>query len=312
MVKFGMCFSRDFEGVVPLGHIGKKLPVYLRLLNLCQKEGWEAYVLTRKTYEGGNNFDGAWLFNNGKFERVEKPVKVDLVFDWVGNLLFPPESEQKLKVVNIRKFKELCFNKWEAYITLSDFMPKTYWVGDIENVGKLINKVQTKNIVLKPHDGLRGKDIFIGKKENLKNFKPEKTGRKYILQEFVDTSCGIPNLTPGNHDLRIVVVNGEVVWSHIRVPAEGKYLANTAQGGQLTEIDYDKAPRGVKKIVKDISNRFYRKYDNPVFSLDFGINEEGQPKIFEINDQIGFPRWEMKNRDVFLNALVENFKSKLH
>ena len=34
-------------------------------------------------------------------------------------------------------------------------------------------------------------------------------------------------------------------------------------------------------------------------------------KIFEINDQIGFPRWEMKNRDIFLKALVLNFKSKL-
>jgi len=45
--------------------------------------------------------------------------------------------------------------------------------------------------------------------------------------------------------------------------------------------------------------------------LDFGINEKGEPKIFEINDQIGFPRWEMKNRDVFLKALVENFRSKI-
>ena len=113
------------------------------------------------------------------------------------------------------------------------------------------------------------------------------------------------------HDLRVAIVNNKVVWSHIRVPMEGKLLANSAQGGNLTEIDYEKAPKGVKKIVKDISNRFYKKYDNPIFSIDFGINEKGEPKIFEINDQIGFPKWEMKNRDVFLNALVENFKSKI-
>ena len=33
--------------------------------------------------------------------------------------------------------------------------------------------------------------------------------------------------------------------------------------------------------------------------------------IFEINDQIGFPLWEMKKRDLFLKELVKNFKKKL-
>lgn len=311
MVKFGMCFSRDFEGVTPLGHIGNKLPVYLRLLNLCQKEGWEVYALTRKTYKGDSNFNGAWSFKNGKFEKVKKLVKINLVFDWVGNLLFPPKVKQRLRVVNIREFKELCCDKWETYLSLKSHMPKTFWVGELKNAGKLVDKVKTNNIVVKPYNSLKGKDIFIGKKEDFKNFKPEKEGRKYILQEFVDTSNGIPNLTRGMHDLRVVIVNNKVVWSHIRVPAAGKFLANVAQGGKLTEIDYEKAPGGVKKIVKEISNRFYKKYDNPVFSIDFGINQKREPKIFEINDQIGFPRWEMKNRDTFLNALVENFKLKI-
>lgn len=311
MVKFGMCFGKSFEGTTPLNHIGKKLPVYLRLLDLCQKEGWEVYVLTRKTYVGGNSFNGAWLFKNGRFEKVEKMVKIDLVFDWVGNLRFPPKREKDLKVVNTREFKELTCNKWEACRALSDYMPKTFWVGDLKNAASLVNRVKTTNIVLKPFDGLRGKGIFIGTKEKLKDFNPKNKITKYILQEFVDTSKGIPNLTPGRHDLRIVVINGEVVWCHVRVPAEGSLLANAAQGGNLTEVDYSKVPESVKKIVEEISGRFYKDYDNPVFSIDFGINEKGTPKIFEINDQIGFPQWGMKNRDNFLKALVINFKSKL-
>jgi len=311
MIRFGMCFSRSFEGVAPLSHIGKKLPVYLRLLELCQAEGWKVYILTRKTYKGGNGFDGAWLFKNGKFVRVEETVRLDLVFDWVGNLLFPPKNEKSLKVVNIRKFKELTCNKWEAYLKLSSYMPKTYWVGNLKNAAKLVSKITTDNVVLKPYDGLRGKGIFIGLKEDLKNFSPEKEGKKYILQEFIDTSNGVPNITSGRHDLRIVVVNGKAVWCHVRVPAEGSLLANAAQGGSLTEVDYSKVPESVKKIVKIISKIFYKEYDNPIFSLDFGIDKDGNPKIFEINDQIGFPKWEMKNRDNFLNALVQNFSSKI-
>jgi len=41
------------------------------------------------------------------------------------------------------------------------------------------------------------------------------------------------------------------------------------------------------------------------------VGKNGVPKIFEINDQIGFPKWEMKNRDNFLNFLVKNMADKL-
>lgn len=306
----GICFSNDFAGNKPLSHIHIKRPVYLRLLEFIQDSGLNGFVLTRKTYEGNSIFNGAWAYHNGKFKIFKERVKIDLVYDRVGGIVFPPRNDQML-VVNRRDFKILSWNKWKTYKEIGEFMPGTYWVGDLNNINKVVDEIKTKNIVVKPYNSLKGNDIYIGLKENLINFKPEKAGRIYILQEFIDTSCGIPNLTEGMHDLRIVIINNKVVWSHIRVPAKGKLLANAAQGGSLTEIDYDKAPEKVKKIVKDISNRFYKKYDNPVFSIDFGVNEKGIPKIFEINDQIGFPRWEMKNRDTFLKALIENFESKI-
>ncbi len=306
----GICFSNELVGCDPLSHIHIKRPVYLRLLELIQDSGFNSFVLTRTTHKGNSVFKGGWIFDKGKFEIIRKNIKIDLVYDRVGGVTFPPQDD-RMRVVNRRDFKILTWDKWQTYNEIGEYMPKTFWVGELSNIGKIIDKAKTKNIVLKPYNSLKGNDIFIGKKEDLKFFKPERQGRKYILQEFVDTSNGIPNLTEGMHDLRVVVVNGEVVWSHIRVPAKGKLLANAAQGGILTEINYDKVPNSVKKIVKDISNRFYNKYDNPIFSIDFGINERGEPKIFEINDQIGFPRWEMKNRDVFLKALVVNFREKL-
>lgn len=306
----GICFSGDFSGNKPLSHIHIKRPVYLRLLDLIQDSGFNCFVLTRKTYEGNSIFNGSWVFDNGKFKIIKKKVKMDLVYDRVGGIAFPPQGDQ-MQVVNRRDFKILAWDKWKTYNEIGQFMPKTFWVGELDNLNKVVGKVKTENIVLKPYNSLKGNDIFIGKKEEVKNFKPERLGRKYILQEFVNTSNGIPNLTFGKHDLRVVVINNKVVWSHIRVPAKGKFLANAAQGGRLTEINYDKVSKEVKKIVREVSNRFYRKYDNPIFSIDFGINEKGDPMIFEINDQIGFPRWEMKNRDTFLRALMENFKSKI-
>lgn len=309
MKRFGMCFSRDFEkNDDPLGHIGEKLPVYLRLLELCRKEGWEVYVLTRKTYKGNGIFEGAWLFNGGnKFSVTTKPVKIDLVYDRSGGINFPPDND-KLDVVNRRNFKILCWNKWLAYKEIGKFMAKTFWVGKGENLPGVLDEIKTELVVLKPFNGLKGMGIYIGPKNKAKKF--DLSNKKYIAQEFLDTSAGIPGIVTGIHDLRVAIANGKAVWCHVRTPMEGKLKANVAEGGTLTEIDYKIVPGSVKKIVDEISKYFYQQYDNPSYSIDFGI-EKGKPFIFEINDQIGFPKWEMKNRDNFLKELVKNFKEKL-
>jgi glutathione synthase/RimK-type ligase-like ATP-grasp enzyme len=306
-VNFGICFSKPFEGNNPLEHIGIKLPVYLRLLEFAQNEGWNVYVLTRKTYLGKSIFNGAWLFENGEFKQVFDKVKIDIVYDRTGGVNFPPK-EDDLNVFNNREFKILCWDKWMAYQEIGEYMPKTYWIGDKSGLKEQIKKIKTDWLVLKPFNGLKGIGIFIGPKEEAVNFQFLGKKPKYIVQEFLDTSRGIPKITNGLHDLRVAVVNGKVVWCHVRVPIEGTFKSNAAQGGNLTEVDYDKVPESVKKIVNDVIPKFSKKYNNPSYSLDFGIGRDGIPKIFEINDQIGFPQWEMKNRDVFLKELIESFK----
>lgn len=301
-INFGICFSQEFVGDSPLSHIGVKLPVYLRLLDLCRRQGWGVYVLTRRTYFGNGVFNGVWQYQGGLFTPRTGETKVDLVYDRTGGVQFPPANDS-LKVVNRRDFKILAWDKYQTYRTIGKYMPKTVWLKDLV-------EIKTDWVAVKPYNGLKGKGVYVGPR---RVFKEESLppGKKYIVQEFVDTSAGIYGLAPGIHDLRVVVVNGGVVWCHIRIPAKGKMLANRAQGGTLTEVNYAAVPQSVKKIVKIISEKFYQEYNNPIFSLDFGIDRKGKPWIFEINDLIGFPRWEMKNRDKFLNALVENFKLKI-
>src|SRR3990172_13051290 len=96
MFKVGIIFSREFEGNEPFAHIGVKTPVYLRLLDLIEEEGWEAFVLTRKTYQGDGVFNGVWSYKKGKFERIESPVKINLVFDRSAGVKFPPENDNSV------------------------------------------------------------------------------------------------------------------------------------------------------------------------------------------------------------------------
>lgn len=319
MIKFGICFSKKFEGNEPLSHIiDIKYPVYIRLLELIQKEGWEVYVLTRRTYQGHGVFNGAWLFEKDKFIKKDEPFKIDVVFDRTGGVEFPPDEESGLRVVNSRDFKVLCWNKWLAYKELGKYMPETRWEGDISKKGKArqslkkaLSGVKGEWVVLKPYDGQQGIGVFVGTKDKAYQFKVPRKYPKYVVQEFVDTSFGIDGIASGLHDLRVAIVNGKPVWCHVRTPAAGSFKANVAEGGTLTEVDYQRVPGSIKEIIDEITPKFSKKYDNPTYSLDFGIGKDGKPKIFEINDQIGFPRWEMKNREVFLAELVENFKQKL-
>jgi hypothetical protein len=310
MINVGLCFSKPLAEIDPLAHITSKYSVYTRLLDFMAQKGWQIYVFTRKTYQGNGVFQGAWVYQNGKFSIEKNNVKADLVYDRSAGVNFPPGGDESVIWVNRRDFKVLAWDKWLAYQKIGKYMPQTIWIENRDEVETVISQIKSDWVVLKPFNGLKGLGIFIGSKADALNFKLDQKYKNYIAQEFVDTSKGIKGITGGRHDLRVAIVNGKAVWCHVRIPPEDSFLANAAQGGELTELDYDTVPGSVKEIVKEISEEFYREYDNPIYSLDFGL-QDGQPYIFEINDQIGFPKWEMKNRDAFLKALVDNFESKL-
>jgi len=306
-----MTFSKEFSGNNPLGHIGTKKAVYIRFLELCVEAGWDTYVLTKKTYKGNGIFEGVWKFSDEKFTPITEPVKINLVYDRSAGVSFPPDGDKSIIFVNRRDFKVLCWDKWKAYAEIGEYMPKTETVKSKEELPEVLSRLKTDTVVLKPYNGLKGIGVYIGPKDGAESFEMNKKYKLYIAQEFVDTSGGIAGITTGLHDLRLAIVNTKVVWSHVRVPPEGSLKANAAAGGILTEVSLEKIPENVLKIAEKIAKEFSQKYDNPTYSLDFGIDKSGKPYIFEINDQIGFPKWEMKNRDSFLKELVVNFKNKL-
>jgi len=310
MTNVGVLFSKPLTDIDPLSHIGSKYSVYTRLLDFMGQKGWDVFVFTRKTYKGNGVFEGAWQYRDGKFKLENGEVKADLVYDRSAGVNFPPEGDNFVTWVNSLDFKVLAWDKWAGYKKIGQYMPQTVWIESQEEVKEAVSKIKSDWVVLKPFNGLKGLGIFIGPKEEAIDFKLDPKYKNYIAQEFVDTSKGIDGVTAGMHDIRVAIVNGKAVWCHVRIPAEGSFKANAAQGGELKELDYTKVPESIKKIVEEVSEVFYKEYDNPVYSLDFGIME-GKPYIFEINDQIGFPKWEMKNRDPFLTELIKNFEMKL-
>ena len=112
-----------------------------------------------------------------------------------------------------------------------------------------------------------------------------------MVQEFLDSSVGIPGITDGMHDLRITVINGKPINSFLRVPKEGSYLANIAQGGSGTSIDLKQIPKEVINLVYRIDEKV-KKYFPAIYAADFIHSDKGY-KLLELNSRPGVqhPDW---------------------
>jgi len=91
--------------------------------------------------------------------------------------------------------------------------------------------------------------------------------------------------------------------AHVRTPKKGSFLANVAQGGKIKEIPLEKLPKKVITAVRKTQKRIDRKYNFPIYSIDFGLQKD-RPYIFELNDQIGFPRATMRSHKKFIEGLL--------
>ena len=74
-----------------------------------------------------------------------------------------------------------------------------------------------------------------------------------LLQEFIDSSIRIPGIVEGLHDIRVTTINGEPVYTFVRIPKEGSFLANVAQGGKEMPLTLDKLPNDLLKLVEKIN-----------------------------------------------------------
>ncbi len=191
---------------------------------------------------------------------------------------------------------------------LGDSMPKSNCIRTQENLLlHLDDYKEIPRVVLKPARGMQGKDIIIDSPQNIARTEL-KAATEYTLQEFVDTSSGILGITSTYHDLRVVIVNGETVLSHVRTPKHGSLLANVAQGGSIQEVLTKDIPDFIRDATRKIQSLIDEKYDFPLYSIDFGIQNKTTPFVFELNDQIGFPSEIMTGSKTFINRVLKSLE----
>ena len=203
---------------------------YMDFIRLAEKKFSIFYVRNKNKYRGQGTFSQGYLFKKGKFEEYNKKIYARIIYN---KTTLHANGGRDWEIVNKWNLYKVSSDKFRSYNLFKKFMKPTYRIHSKNDFNKKINNINANWVVFKPNRGGEGKGIIIGSKNSVAEKIKKFDG---IIQEFIDTSDGIPRIHNTYHDMRILVMNGKIVQTYIRIPKKGNYLANIARGGRMKEI----------------------------------------------------------------------------
>ena len=290
---------------------------YEYFYDLCLKNNIQMYRASYEWYDYKNHiFKHAWIFEGkgGKWKKVSD-IKPDLVYDKTKarmEVYYKKELiGEKYPFINDLNFTQLIDDKLIVSLLFPEWSKKNWVIKNKEDLKKFLPFIKTKLVVLKPVLESGGKGIQILKKEEA--LKKAVIDRPYLLQEFIDSSRGVPGVSTNTHDLRLVFINDTIIYSYIREPKKGSYLANLAQGGSLMIVPKNKLPKSLAPIIK-YANELFKTFNPRVYSIDFMFDEKKRPWIVELNSMPGlfFTPEEKPYMIEMYKELLKVFKKRLN
>lgn len=241
--------------------------------------------------EKKRHFTKGWLFRDGVWKKVKKPIVPDLILDKVTSKRDYQLHGLKLRIAEHTKtfnhpnFRALFDNKLSQYMFFSEHMPPSFMVHNKQALKSSIDKIKTGRAVLKPLYGSGGFGILIDTKEKLVK---KRISYPVLLQEFVDGSDGIPgNKNKALADLRIVFVNHKPTYALSRIAKKDSLFTNFHQGAHAEIIPINKIPATVRVMIKKIQHTL-SAFPECHYSLDFLFTKKGKPLLMEMNTTPGF------------------------
>ena len=245
-------------------------------------------VRGKKTYKGGLRFSGYWEFRDSAFHRHDKEIEADLLF-MRGKL----KVDRGINMINDPKLHALCDDKAKTYRRFTDISPMSIRVNNRRVLMAGLKKISSKLVVAKPVDGFGGAGIVIDTAEKV----PKKLHDfPYLLQEFIDTSGGIPGICTGLHDFRMISVQGQIVSVFIREPRQGSYLANVSQGASIWELPVKDIPADARALFATVDKELAH-FKNRVYCVDVARQKDGMWKLIELNAEPGLSAYDYDGRN---------------
>lgn len=257
---------------------------YHEFAAIIAKKGGEFFIARGDaSYLGSMKFRNGWRFDGETFTEIGDEFVVDVIYDKSNSALTPSfRFDKTAKVLNPNPIVEICNDKFKTHALFGEFSPRIMLALDEAQVALAVRETRGKRMVMKPLNAEGGAGVVIGNAEELKSAEKN---FPVLIQEFIDTSAGIPGIAAidSHHDFRMIIIDGEIVQSFARTPPTGSLLANVAQGGASHEVSLKQIPSAAREIAKKIDEKF-ASYPR-VYSIDLGFDPAGTPKLIELNSQ---------------------------
>jgi len=286
--KIFSCGDADFEAELGL--------VYKRVTVAMEKRGIKFVFARPAQYGGGTLFKEVYYSKGGPWE-ILTDIHTDAVYIKSPNIIHLLDKE--VLTISERGLEEINTDKWKMYQELAEFMAPTFPLSR-ENWQTAIQNIKTEYCIIKPVDGSLGVGIIVKPVRELiqGDLIPEK---RYIVQELIDSSKGMPGSVVGRHDIRVLVFNGKITPAFMSIAQDNSYLANLSRGARKLSFSFDDIPERGKEMIDAIEKKLSRFFPR-VYSIDFLFDPEGKPYLIEINTGPGYP-YPVFHQDEYINKI---------
>lgn len=273
---------------------------------LAKKDIRVVIVRGPASYLGRGQFAGGHMF--GAREDVLTPVPVftaDAIFDrGYGASIF--DRERDARVLNAPTLDRICTDKWRTYCTFRDVSPATLFLTSAADAARLTYTFGEVTIISKPLDGQDCRDIFVGMPTVfIRRARQMRYPR--IAQRFLDFSRGMPGVCRVRHDLRLLVADGVIVHSDVRLICDADELIANAASAHVVRrrVPLIRLPPAVRMLARRVDRKL-KTYRPRLYAIDVGWDAvTDQPYIIELNARVGLPQPEYSWYQPMLAAFVD-------
>lgn len=273
-----------FTDLDPMGYPFNSLrflEIYERVTNALLEKGIQSYFARGNSYLGNREFKNLSKFVDGQIQEIEGTITADLVYNKNSGDVFVEIND--CPIINQLELEKICGDKVLTAQIFPEISPLTAIINSYQEFLDE-NFEPEKLVVLKQNYGWGGEGVYIlPANEVTEDLFANWTG--IVLQEFLDSSLGIPGVTDGYHDLRICVVDNKPTNALVRIPKEGTLTANISLGGTGLSIALDQIPQEVYDLLDTVIQKL-DKYSPSIYAADF-MNSQNGWKLIELNARPG-------------------------
>ncbi len=295
-----------FSDPEPMGYpFNSKYPyweIYQDIIGQIEEHDIEVYVVRGVSYLGKGVFSHGWRVKNKHLVLVPSPITVDLIFNRDDKNTIPAIYD--CPIINHPNLDRLCVDKVATAEFFPEYSPKTKRVDSFDEYVATAKEWMLQandKVVLKKNFLTEGRGVhIISTSEVVKELY--ETWRDVLVQEFIDSSLGIPGIIRGLHDIRVTTISGTPAYTFVRVPPEGSFIANIARGGTEIPLTLDRIPRELLEIVGDVHKKLER-YNPSIVASDF-VNSRNGFKLIEMNSRPGVCDPDLSEQDRRFNEMI--------